>query len=108
MAGSQNDQVLDPPYDTPVACGVDFSLIAGMKPAVAQRLGGLLRTVPVTRKNIRPAYQNLLDLAELHLDATDCRPHASGLDMAWIVHGADRGGLGQPINLEHRNAQHPE
>ena len=39
---------------------VDFALIAGVKPAVAQHFRRLLGTVPISRKNIRPAHHDLL------------------------------------------------
>ena len=34
---TQDNQVLDAPDDAPVPCRVDFALVAGVKPAVAQR-----------------------------------------------------------------------
>jgi len=36
MSGIQNDQVLDATADSPVSADIDFTLIAGMKPAVLQ------------------------------------------------------------------------
>ena len=86
----QNDQVLNPPDDAPVPCRIHFALIAGMKPAIAQTFGCFLRTVPVSRKNIRPAHDDLFILAQLHFDAADRGPDAPGLDVARIIHGADR------------------
>ena len=60
---------------------IHIALIAGVKPAVAKHLRGLLRPAPVARENIRPADQNFVVLAKLHLDAGNGRAHAARIDV---------------------------
>src|SRR5204862_3991697 len=94
--------------DTPVPCGADFPLVAGMKPAVSQRFRCFLRTIPVARKNIWPSHHQFFVFAQLHFDTADGRSYPSGLDVTRIVYGADRGRLSQAVNLENRDAKHIE
>ena len=108
MAGAENNQILDPPHDPPVPRSIHLALIAGVKPSVAQHFRGLLRTVPVARKNIRPAHDDLIVVAQPHLDARNRWPDASRHDMLRIVHGADRRRFGQTVDLQHGNAEHLE
>src|SRR5579872_519850 len=108
VAGAEYDQILDTPDDAPVAGFVCFPLIAGMKPAVAENFCCLVGLVPVAGKYARPANNNLIVVAQLHLDPRDGRSHASGHRMGGIVHGADAGGFGKTVYLKDGNAQHPE
>src|SRR5579864_1253272 len=55
VARSENDQILDSAYDPPISGSVTLALIASVKPSIAQHFCGLLRPVPVARKNIRPS-----------------------------------------------------
>src|SRR5438477_979698 len=52
MAGAENNQILDAAHDAPVPARVDFALVSGVEPTIAQRLGSFLGTVPVAGKNV--------------------------------------------------------
>ena len=108
MAGAKNNQILDPPHDAPVSGSIHLALISGVKPSIAEYVGRLLRTIPVAGKNIRAAHDDFLVVAESHFDAGNRWANASGRDVIGIVHGADTGRLGQPVNLQHGNAEHIE
>src|SRR5580700_440058 len=99
MAGTQNNEILDSSNDPPVSRVVHLPLVAGVEPAVPQHIASFRRPVPILRKNIRPAYNDLLALAQLHFNSTDRRSHPSRLDLLWIIHGTDRGSFRQPIDL---------
>src|SRR6516164_8700709 len=47
VAGVEDQKILDAADDAPVAAHVDFALIAGMEPAVAEDFGRLLGAIPV-------------------------------------------------------------
>ncbi len=49
VARAENNQVLDAPDDPPVPCRINFALVAGMKPSLAQRPWRF----PVDGSNIR-------------------------------------------------------
>src|SRR5579859_7786699 len=60
VAGIEHNQVLDAPDDPPIPTHIHFTLIPGMEPAIPQHSRRFFRTVPISRKNIRPADQDLL------------------------------------------------
>ena len=107
VAGAQYDQILDAADDAPRA-RVQFALIARMEPSIPQHFGTLLWTIPISRKHIGTTNHNFIILTELHLDPGNRRPYSSRHRMARIIHGADPGGFREPIDLQHRNAQHGE
>ena len=51
VAGIEHEQVLNAADDAPVAAAVDFALIAGVEPAVANDFCGFLWAIPVAGKN---------------------------------------------------------
>src|ERR1700677_5382595 len=69
VVAAADDQVLLPVDDVEVAAGVDPGQVAGVEPAVADRLGGGLRALPVALHHVRPADDDLADLAWGHLAA---------------------------------------
>src|ERR1700722_1219282 len=79
-----------------------------MKPSVAQHFTRLLRSIPVARKYIWAPHNNLIVIAELHLNTRDRWSDTTGHDAGGIVHRTDSRGLGQSVNLQHRNSQHAE
>src|SRR6266700_2904718 len=66
VARTENDQILDASNDPPVPCSIHLALVASVKPSVAQYVRRLLRTVPVARKNVRPAHNDLVVVANPH------------------------------------------
>src|SRR2546429_9808020 len=89
--------------NAPISCLVDLPLVAGVKPTVAQRLGGFLGTIPIAREDIRAAHDDFVVLSQLHFDSADRRAYAAGLYMLRMIQGTNRRGLGETINLQHRN-----
>src|SRR4051812_42856938 len=63
-----DDHVLDPVGDVDVAVVVHVAAVAGVHPAAAQRLGGLLGPVPVAEHHVAAADDDLADLAAGQLD----------------------------------------
>src|ERR1700745_2232072 len=68
VARSENNQIFDPAYDPPISGSISLALIARLKPSIAQHFRRLLRPVPVAWKNIWPADDDLLVVAEFHLN----------------------------------------
>ena len=108
VAGIQNDQILQPSRNAPVSCGIHFALIAGVKPAIAQHRGRLLRPAPVAGKNIRSANEDFAILAHLHFNPGNRRSHAPWFDSRRIVHRADGRSFREAVDLQHGNSQHHE
>src|SRR3984885_4900639 len=108
MAGAENNQILDAPYDPPISRTVHFALVAGAKPSIAKHFGCLLWPVPIAGKKIRPAHDNLIVVADPHFNAGNRRTDASGNDIVRIVHRTDSGRLRQSVNLQDGNAKHAE
>ena len=108
MARVEHDQILEPPRKAPIAIRIDFTLVAGVKPASFEHFGRFFRTLPVTGKNVRPAHQDFSGVHHLHLRAGNCESHAARPDPAGLVHGADRGGFREPVDLQHRDTEHHE
>src|SRR2546426_6697339 len=108
MARAKNNQVLDSADNAPVAFCVDLALVPSMKPAVTQHLGSFLWPVPISGKNVRPADDDFIVLAELHFDSLDGWANASGFNLARVVQGADSSSFGESIALHYRDAEHHE
>ncbi len=102
------DQILDAARNPPVSGRVHFALIAGMKPSIAQSLCRFLRAIPVSRKNIRPAHARSHHSRPASSRCPESPAPRARLNLVRIIHGTDRGGLGETVNLQHRNAQHHE
>src|SRR5712691_6877759 len=103
---AKNNEVLDSADNAPVAFCVDLALVPSMKPTVAQHLGGLLWSVPISGKDVRPADDDFIVLAELHFDSLDGWANASGFNVARVVQGADSSSFGKSIALQYRDAEH--
>ncbi len=69
---------------------------------------GLLRVLEVALEDVRAAGEDLAVLVELDLDAGQRLAHRSHQGTARAVHGDDPGGLGHPVALHQRDAQHLE
>src|SRR6185503_18476533 len=108
VAGVEDDQVLDATGNLPVPCRADFSLIAGMEPAVAQNFGSFFGTIPVPGKHVGSVHKNLVVLTQLHFDSRHGAADAARFEAARVVHGADGCGLGEAVHLQDGNAQHHE
>src|SRR5262245_4280679 len=109
VAGIENEKIFNAADDAPVAGGVDFALIAGVEPAIAQYFGGFFGAVPVTGKNIRTADDDFVVFGEMHLDAGDSTADVAGLHReARVVEGAKRGGFREAVSLQDGNAEHSE
>src|SRR6266851_9293912 len=107
MSGIQDDQILDAAADAPIPTNVYFALIAGVEPSVLQDTRSFFRAVPITGKNVRPAHNDLIVLADLHLDSTNHRADIARLDRhARVIQRANAGSFRQPIRLQHRNSEH--
>ena len=63
-----DDHVLDPVGDVDEAVVVHVAAVAGVHPAAAQRLGGLLGPVPVAEHHVAAAAHDLADRAAGDLD----------------------------------------
>lgn len=63
------DDVLHPVDDGEIAVGVAYGEVAGVEPAVAEGLGGLLRLVPVALAQLRRAVDDLAAFAVGHVPA---------------------------------------
>src|SRR5438270_12294317 len=80
-----------------------------MKPALAQDTRGVFGAIPVTRENMRSAYNDFIIFSDFHLDAANRLPYVPGLDWsARIVQRTNRGSLREAIGLQDWNAEHQE
>src|ERR1700757_2664344 len=85
VSGAEDDQILDASHDPPGSRVIEFALIAGVKPSIAEDFGSLLWPVPVARENVRAANHDFVVLAEFHFDAGDRRSNAGGNGMVRIL-----------------------
>ena len=106
-----DDHVLLAVDDEEVAVLVDLAHVAGVQPAVADRLGGRVLALPVALHHVVAPDHDLADLAlrdlvavvvdDLHLDALDRSPDRAGLALAvGVVERGDRRGLREAVALE--------
>ena len=103
-----DQDVLHAADDLEVAFEVQFALIAGEEPAVLQGLGGGLGAVPVAGEDAGAADQELAVGVELELAAAEGEADVAGLDLVGLVHGDDRGGLGEAVDLVDAHADELE
>src|SRR6202040_1324365 len=95
--------------DAPVSANVDFALVAGVKPAVAQNARGFLGAVPVARENMRTANDDFLPLSRSHVYAGNRWSDITGVDReARVIEGTDGRIFCEAVGLENGNAQHQE
>src|SRR5712692_1095644 len=105
----QDDQVLDAAADAPISANVDFALVASAKPSVLQHASSFFGAVPVARKNVRAAHDDLFVFGNLHLNSSNHCADIARLDgHARIIERADAGGFREPVSLQHGNAEHQE
>src|SRR5579872_7486103 len=116
VVAAADDQVLLAVHDVEVAVLVDPGQVAGVEPAVADRLGGGLGPLPVALHDVRPADDDLAHLAlgllavlvvhDPHPDVPDGGADRAGLLLAaGVVERGDRRGLGQAVALQHRDPE---
>ncbi len=100
--------------DVEVAVGLAVSDVPGEQPAIADRLGGLLRFVPVTEHDITAADANFTDFAigedgagivlDADLDVGDCDADGASLPgTADGVKGDDGTGFAEAVTFDERD-----
>ena len=88
-----------------VALVVERADVAGVQPAVDQRLGGRLGVAPVLPEDVGAAHQDLsVLLGDADLDARHRPPHGAELEVLERADRADGRGLGHAPSLQHGNA----
>src|SRR5262249_26074961 len=78
LAVGEYEQFLLSARDDEEAVFVDAAEVAGMQPAIADRLGGRLSIIPVTYHDVRPARQHFAIGGDCHFDAGQGRPYRPG------------------------------
>src|ERR1017187_6501743 len=112
VVATSDDHVLLAVDDEEVALLVDPPEVAGVKPAVLDRLAGRGGALPIALHHVRAADHDLADLVhrtlvamlvdDLHLHVLDRRSNRPRLALAiGIVKRSDRRCLGESIALEH-------
>ncbi|MNZ73127.1 hypothetical protein D3C78_915290 [compost metagenome] len=89
VLAAADDHVLQPVADVDEAILVHVAAVTGMHPAIAQRLGGCFRLLPVAEHDVRPLHHDLAHGAARHLVVV-------GVDDAYL--GA-AGGLAGGVHL---------
>ena len=79
LAAGGDDDVLHAVGDLEIALVVDEADVAGMQPAVAQRLGGFVRLVVVAHEDVRAAQQDLALRRDLEFGAGAATPTVPSL-----------------------------
>ena len=119
VLAARDDHVLLAVVDEEMPVGVARADVAGMIPAVAQRLGGRRRVAPVLEEHVRPAHHDLAgdagrDLAAGVVDDARLAHEAGQAGRAGALVAADarvdrdRAGLGRAVDLQHRHAARRE
>ena len=109
LAPGGDDHLLLPPGDLQEALLVQLPDVAGGEPAAPGEdlLGGCL-VVPVAGEDVLPADQDLAVVGDLDPDAGQRLPDGADLVPVRPVHGGRGGRLGQPVSLEHGDADAAE
>ena len=88
-----------------MAVGVEFADIAGMKPAIDNRLGGLIGAPPVSLHHQIAPYEDLAVIGDPDLDAFERNAHRIDLVAPGRVAAHHRRRLGLAVPLQQANAQ---
>ena len=88
---------------TPVR--VELTDIARVEPAVLERLARRLRRLVVAGRHVVSAHQDFAIAGDLDLDAGDRLADRATLCVEWMVQRHDRGGLRQPVSLDHEEPE---
>ena len=104
LAAGGDDDVLLAAGDLEEAVVVELADVAGVQPAVDQRVGGRLGVLPVLPEDIGPPHQDLVVvLGDPDLDARQRLADRAELEVVERADGADAGGLGHAPALHHRH-----
>ena len=91
--------------DEQLAVGADLADVAGVEPAVLERLRGFGGGVEVALRDVLSPHQDLAIVGHLHLDAGDRLANRAALRAERMVERHDRCGLGQPVALDDREPE---
>src|SRR5262249_21009554 len=108
IAAGEYDNVLLAIGDDDVAIFVEDSDVAGVEPAIPDRLRRCLRIAPVAFHHAFAPDQDLAILSDIHLDPVERWTHRLQLDARGRVGADDRRGFGLAIALEQTDAQGQE
>ena len=104
----RDDQVLLAIGDAHEAFGIDLPDVAGLQPAVLERLGGLLRLPVVPAHHVGPARQDLPVGGNAQLAPRDRLPHRAEAEVPGSVARQHRRRLGQAVTLADQQARPEE
>ena len=104
LAAGGDDDVLLAAGDLEEAVGVDLADVAGVEPAVDERLAGRLVVLVVALEDVRPAHQDLAVVGDLHLAAGERLADRAELELVGPRDRRRGRGLRHPPALEHEHA----
>jgi hypothetical protein len=84
---------------------VERADVTGVKPAVGERRPRLFGSVEIAARDVLAPHQNLAVLGDPHLDAGDRLADGAPRRAERMIQGHDRRRLGQPIPLDHQEAE---
>ncbi len=108
LAARGDDEFLLAPGDREVAVLVEGADVAGVEPAVGQRLGGRRLVLPVLLEDVLAVQQHLAVVRDAHHGARQRLADRTDLGLVPRVEGRGRTGLGQAVALQHREADAAE
>src|SRR5215210_4318047 len=104
LAARRDDDVLLAAGDREVAVLVELAEVAGVQPAVLERLARGLLVLVVALEDVRPPDQDLAVVGDPDLASLECSPDLAELEGIRAGDGGRRGGLGHAPALEHEHA----
>ena len=105
LAARRLEQVLLAVRDTHIALVVDLPDVAGVQPAVVERLGGGRLLVVVAGHHAGALDQQLAVVGDPELGAVERRPDRAELVVVRAVDAGSCGGLGEPVALEDQDSR---
>ena len=104
LAAGGHEDLLLAPGDPQEAVVVELADVAGVEPAVADRLGGRRVVAAVAAEQVDAAQADLAVVGDAHVDAGQRQADRADPHLAGAVDGGRGGGLGEAVALEDRDA----
>ncbi len=101
----RHDHFLLAAEDDEIAVFLALSDVAGVKPAVFERLRGFFGMLEVAAGYVFAAHQDFAVAGDLHFDAADRRADRALARVERVIQGHDGRGFGEAVALDHHESK---